>query len=85
VDLAASSLGAYVRPETVTALRRASSSTQALALLLMSPRISTEIAMRGYHMTLAAAFSRGPARWLRALPCPMCCLRTPAARRAWWS
>ncbi len=37
VDLAASSLGAYVRPETVTALRRASSSTQALALLLMSP------------------------------------------------
>jgi len=28
---------AYVRPETVTALRRASSSTQALALLLMSP------------------------------------------------
>jgi uncharacterized protein (DUF1800 family) len=37
VDLAASSLGGYVRPETVTALRRASSSTQALALLLMSP------------------------------------------------
>lgn len=37
VDLAASSLGAYARPETVTALRRASSSTQALALLLMSP------------------------------------------------
>lgn len=37
VDLAASSLGAYVRPGTVTALRRASSSTQALALLLMSP------------------------------------------------
>ena len=37
VDLAASSLGGYVRPETVTALRRASSSTQAVALLLMSP------------------------------------------------
>ncbi|HWY94337.1 MAG TPA: DUF1800 domain-containing protein [Steroidobacteraceae bacterium] len=37
VDLAASCLGAYARPETVTALRRASSSTQALALLLMSP------------------------------------------------
>ncbi|HEY4445904.1 MAG TPA: DUF1800 domain-containing protein [Steroidobacteraceae bacterium] len=36
-DLAAASLGAYARPETVTALRRASSSTQALALLLMSP------------------------------------------------
>jgi uncharacterized protein (DUF1800 family) len=37
VDLAASSLGNYARPETVTALRRASSSSQALALLLMSP------------------------------------------------
>jgi uncharacterized protein (DUF1800 family) len=37
VDLAASSLGGYVRPETVTALRRAPSSSQALALLLMSP------------------------------------------------
>ena len=37
VDLAASSLGGYARPETVTALRRASSATQALALLLMSP------------------------------------------------
>jgi uncharacterized protein (DUF1800 family) len=37
VDLAASSLGAYLRPETVTALRRAASATQALALLLMSP------------------------------------------------
>ena len=37
VELAASSLGAYARPETLTALRRASSSTQALALLLMSP------------------------------------------------
>jgi uncharacterized protein (DUF1800 family) len=36
-DVAASSLGAYARPETVTALRRAVSSTQALALLLMSP------------------------------------------------
>jgi uncharacterized protein (DUF1800 family) len=37
VELAASSLGAYARPDTMTALRRASSSTQALALLLMSP------------------------------------------------
>jgi uncharacterized protein (DUF1800 family) len=37
VDVAASSLGAYARPETVTALRRATSSKQALALLLMSP------------------------------------------------
>jgi uncharacterized protein (DUF1800 family) len=37
VDLAASSLGAYARPETLTALRRASSGSQALALLLMSP------------------------------------------------
>ena len=37
VDLSAASLGTYVRPETVTALRRAASSTQALALLLMSP------------------------------------------------
>jgi uncharacterized protein (DUF1800 family) len=37
VDLAASSLGGYVRPETVTALRRASSPSQAIALLLMSP------------------------------------------------
>jgi uncharacterized protein (DUF1800 family) len=37
VDFAASSLGAYARPETVTALRRASSPSQALALLLMSP------------------------------------------------
>src|SRR3984885_3316514 len=36
-DVAASSLGAFARPETVTALRRASSGTQALALLLMSP------------------------------------------------
>jgi uncharacterized protein (DUF1800 family) len=36
-DLASSTLGAYARPETLTALRRASSSTQALALLLMSP------------------------------------------------
>ncbi len=35
--LAASSLGSYVRAETRTALRRAASSTQALALLLMSP------------------------------------------------
>ena len=37
VDLAASSLGRYARAETVTALRRASSASQALALLLMSP------------------------------------------------
>jgi uncharacterized protein (DUF1800 family) len=37
VQLAAASLGAYVRPETLTALRRAASSGQALALLLMSP------------------------------------------------
>jgi len=37
VDLAASSLGAYARPETLTALKRAASSSQALALLLMSP------------------------------------------------
>ncbi len=37
VELAASSLGAYARPETLTALRRAASATQALALLLMSP------------------------------------------------
>jgi uncharacterized protein (DUF1800 family) len=37
VDLATASLGAYARPETVTALRRAASATQALALLLMSP------------------------------------------------
>jgi uncharacterized protein (DUF1800 family) len=37
VDLAASSLGAYTRPETLAALRRATSSSQALALLLMSP------------------------------------------------
>ena len=36
-DLAASSLGGYARPETVTALRRATSSAQAVALLLMSP------------------------------------------------
>ncbi len=37
VDLAASSLGGYARVETVTALRRASSASQALALLLMCP------------------------------------------------
>jgi uncharacterized protein (DUF1800 family) len=37
VDIAASSLGSYARPATVAALRRASSSSQALALLLMSP------------------------------------------------
>jgi uncharacterized protein (DUF1800 family) len=37
LELAASSLGKYARPETVTALRHASSSSQAVALLLMSP------------------------------------------------
>ena len=36
-NLAAASLGGYARPETLTALRRAASSGQALALLLMSP------------------------------------------------
>jgi uncharacterized protein (DUF1800 family) len=36
-DLAAASLGAYARPDTLTALRRASTSGQAVALLLMSP------------------------------------------------
>jgi uncharacterized protein (DUF1800 family) len=36
-DLAAASLGDYARPETLTALRRATSSSQAVALLLMSP------------------------------------------------
>jgi uncharacterized protein (DUF1800 family) len=36
-DVAESSLGAYARPDTLTALRRATSSKQALALLLMSP------------------------------------------------
>jgi uncharacterized protein (DUF1800 family) len=36
-DLAASSLGAYARPETLAALRRATTSGQAVALLLMSP------------------------------------------------
>jgi uncharacterized protein (DUF1800 family) len=36
-DLAAATLGAYARPETLTALRRAASSGQAVALLLMSP------------------------------------------------
>jgi uncharacterized protein (DUF1800 family) len=37
LDIAASSLGSSVRPDTLTALRRAASGTQALALLLMSP------------------------------------------------
>jgi uncharacterized protein (DUF1800 family) len=37
VGIAATSLGGYARPETVTALRRAATSDQALALLLMSP------------------------------------------------
>jgi uncharacterized protein (DUF1800 family) len=36
-DLALSCLGTYARPETVTALRRASSASQGLTLLLMSP------------------------------------------------
>jgi uncharacterized protein (DUF1800 family) len=36
-DVASSSLGSYMRAETLTALRRAASSAQALALLLMSP------------------------------------------------
>jgi uncharacterized protein (DUF1800 family) len=36
-DLAAASLGSYVRPETLSALRRAATSGQAVALLLMSP------------------------------------------------
>jgi uncharacterized protein (DUF1800 family) len=36
-DVAASSLGAYARPETLNSIRRAASSGQALALLLMSP------------------------------------------------
>src|SRR5579863_1024807 len=38
-DLALSCLGAYARPETVTALRRASSAAQGLTLLLMSPEV----------------------------------------------
>jgi uncharacterized protein (DUF1800 family) len=37
VDFAASSLGSFVRSDTVAALKRAASGTQALALLLMSP------------------------------------------------
>jgi uncharacterized protein (DUF1800 family) len=37
LDLAAASLGTYLRAETQTALRRAASASQALALLLMSP------------------------------------------------
>jgi uncharacterized protein (DUF1800 family) len=37
LDLAASTLGRYARAETLTALRRAASGPQALALLLMSP------------------------------------------------
>jgi len=36
-DLALSCLGAYARSDTMTALRRASSASQGLALLLMSP------------------------------------------------
>lgn len=37
IDLAASSLGGFARPETLSALRRAASGPQALALLLLSP------------------------------------------------
>jgi len=37
LELAAASLGSYVRAETVTALRRAASGAQAVTLLLMSP------------------------------------------------
>jgi uncharacterized protein (DUF1800 family) len=37
LDVAASTLGGYARAETLTALRRAASGAQALALLLMSP------------------------------------------------
>jgi uncharacterized protein (DUF1800 family) len=37
VQLAGASLGSYARADTLTALRRAASSAQALALLLMSP------------------------------------------------
>jgi uncharacterized protein (DUF1800 family) len=37
LDLASASLGTYLRAETQTALRRAASASQALALLLMSP------------------------------------------------
>jgi uncharacterized protein (DUF1800 family) len=36
-ELATTSLGSYARPETLTALSRATSSSQAVALLLMSP------------------------------------------------
>jgi uncharacterized protein (DUF1800 family) len=36
-DLARAALGDYVRPETLTSLRRATSGSQATALLLMSP------------------------------------------------
>jgi uncharacterized protein (DUF1800 family) len=37
VDIAAAALGGFARADTLAALRRASSGTQALALLLMSP------------------------------------------------
>jgi uncharacterized protein (DUF1800 family) len=37
LDVATSALGAYARPETLTALKRAASAGQALALLVMSP------------------------------------------------
>lgn len=37
LQVAASSLGNYARPETLTAVRRAASAPQALALLIMSP------------------------------------------------
>jgi uncharacterized protein (DUF1800 family) len=37
IDVAAASLGAYARPDTLASVRRASSGTQGLTLLLMSP------------------------------------------------
>jgi len=37
LELAVSTLGGYARPETLTALRRAATGSQAVALLLMSP------------------------------------------------
>jgi uncharacterized protein (DUF1800 family) len=36
-EVAGAALGGLLRPETVTAMRRASTGSQALALLLMSP------------------------------------------------
>jgi uncharacterized protein (DUF1800 family) len=37
LDVAASCLGGFARPDTLLALKRAASGSQALALLLMSP------------------------------------------------